>query len=92
MKTKIYQVKKGYDTIASFDDLDHATKFFSDLTRGSGRSLMKVEGKGRNPKVAYYWGHEVEYSLKIVEASVYPSKKEAEFAVFEGGEGDDESI
>ena len=32
-KTKIYQVKKGYDIIGSFESLDEATKLFGELAK-----------------------------------------------------------
>lgn len=90
MKTKIYQVKSGYNTIATFDNLEQATKFFADLVRGAGKTLLMVSGKGSSAKKAHFWGASAEFSIKIDEAHVYPSKKDAEFAVFEAGEGDDE--
>jgi hypothetical protein len=83
MTTKIYQVKHGYTEVASFDSLEKATAFFSELVRGSGKTLMKVSGKGDEKKEAYYWGADSEFSMKIDEVDIYPSKKDAEFAVFE---------
>lgn len=89
MKTKIYEIKKGYDSLGCFQDLDEATKFFGDLVRGSGRHLNFVEKKGVK---AHYWGGQVEFSIKISEVEIYPTRKEAEFAVFngEGSEEEDE--
>ncbi|MDZ4228264.1 MAG: hypothetical protein U1E54_03385 [Candidatus Levybacteria bacterium] len=92
-RTKIYQVKKGYNNIASFDDLQKATNFFAELVKASGKTLLSINGKGNNKDLkAHYWGTDVEFAIAIKEATIYPSKKEAEFAVFETGEGDSESL
>ena len=82
--TKIYTIEAGYTNIASFDDLDKATKFFSELVKTSGRTLNKHENK--DGKVACYWGGEKEYKMKIKEVPLYESSKEAKFAIF----GDEE--
>ena len=89
MKT-IYQIKSGYNIIGSFESLDDATKLFAELTKFAGKILLSVSGKGKNPKYAHFFGNSQEFSLLIKEVALYPSKKEAEFAVFEGN-GDDES-
>lgn len=92
-KTKIYQIKHGYNVLASFDSIDKATAFFGDLVKQGARKLVSVSGKGENSdKKAHYWGGDVELAIRIVDVTVYPSKKEAEFAVFENGEGDTEDL
>lgn len=92
MKTQIYQVKKGYNNIASFDNLEAATKFFSEILKASGKNLCSVSGKGKEPKKAHYWGGDVQFSIEIKEAHMYPSKKDAEFAVFNADEGGEEDL
>lgn len=83
MKLKVYEVKSGYNSLGYFESLDEATKFFGELIKGAGRQLMSADKKG---KTAYYWGAQDEFSIKISEVEIYPSKKEAEFAVFNGEE------
>ncbi len=87
--TKIYQIKQGYHTIANFEDINKATEFFGLLIRNSGKRLMSISGKGDEPKKAYFWGSENDYSISIMEVEMYATKKDAEFAVFENGKSDD---
>lgn len=92
MKTKIFQIKSGYTTIASFDNLEAATKFFADMVKGSGRDLQKVSGDGEKTKYAYYWGKDREFTMSINEVDIYPTKKDADFAVFKNDGGDETDI
>lgn len=86
-KIKVYEVKHGYNSLGYFENLDQATKFFGELVKGAGKQLVKVEKKGQ---VAYYWGAQEEFAIKISEVEIHNSKKEAEFAVFNGEGQEDE--
>ena len=86
-KIKVYEVKHGYNSLGFFEEMDQATKFFAELVKSSGKQLLKAEKKG---SVAYYWGSQEEFSIKIKEVGIYKSQKEAEFAVFEGKGQEDE--
>lgn len=80
---KIYQIKCGYQTVGSFDNISLATEFFASLVKGGGKTLCKAESKD---KVAHYWGGEIKFSLEIKDVELYLSKKEAEFAIYQDGE------
>ncbi len=86
-KTKIYQIKSSYNVIASFEDIEKATKFFAELVKNAGRNLEVVRSKGGEEKLeAHYWGGEREFSIVIQDVELYQTKKDAEFAVFKGEE------
>ena len=93
-KTKIYQVKQGYNIISEFESLESATKFFGEIIKVAGKKLQSIAGTHDGSEVkkyAHYWGSDVEFTISIKEVLLYPNKKEAEFAAFNNF-GDDEDI
>jgi hypothetical protein len=92
MKTKIFRIRSGYETIATFNNIDAATDFFALLVKNPGQTLHSVSSEskeGESRKYAHYWGEDKKLSIEIYEVEIYPSKKDAEFAVF-NSKGDEE--